>query len=77
MVVVPSNEAVLFFLFHHLAGIVESLSENENGSFLQSEGTDGDNSHQPIAMTAISVGGLRLGTQSGFSVPKSNLTAYL
>ena len=77
MVVVPFNEAVLFFLFHRSAGIVESLSENQNGSFLQSEGTDGDDSHRPIAMTAISVGGLGLGTQSGFSVPKSNFTAYL
>jgi hypothetical protein len=77
MVVVPSNEAVLFFLFHHSAGIVESLSENENGSSLQSEGIDGDDSHQPIAMTATSVGGLGLGTQSSFSVPKSNFTAYL
>ena len=77
MVVVPFNEAVLFFLFHRSAGIVESLSENENGSFLQSGEPDGDDPHQPIAMTAISVGGLGLGTQSGFSVPKSNFTAYL
>ena len=77
MVVVPSNEAILFFLFHRSAGIVEYLSENENGSFLQSGEPDGDDPHQPIAMTAISVGGLGLGTQSGFSVPKSNFTAYL
>lgn len=61
-VVVPSNEAVLFFLFHGSAGIVESLSENENGAFLQSGETDSDDPHQSISMTAISVGGHGLGT---------------
>jgi hypothetical protein len=44
MVVVPSNEAILFFPFRRSAGIVKSQSANENGSFLQSGGTDGDQS---------------------------------